>query len=167
MIEVGMLVLATMMASLLHQKPLCTPWPLALQRGLLFWGIGVLSLMNAYDYTGLGIEAAHRMGWPAGSPFQHQVAMAHLALGVLGIASEWIPTFRAPTAIGASIFLLGCGWDLFAELLVQRPIAWQAGIELWLHDTTIPVMLLLLTLVSQEASSPTSSKHSLGARRSS
>lgn len=53
-------------------------------------------------------EVADSIGWPAGSPFQLEVAFANLALGVLGIlAMDRRDGFRDATVIAVTIFAGG------------------------------------------------------------
>ncbi|WP_323172473.1 DUF6790 family protein [Natrialba sp. PRR66] len=48
------------------------------------------------------------IGWPAGNPFQTEIAFANLAFGILGLLCVvYRGEFWIATAIGISIFLLG------------------------------------------------------------
>ena len=51
---------------------------------------------------------AASIGWPAGNPFQYEVAVANLAFGVLGLLClRFRDGFWTATAIGWSVFMLG------------------------------------------------------------
>src|SRR5262249_16653361 len=56
---------------------------------LLVVMVGVTGVFAAYGHTAMAAKVAEEIGWPPGNPFQFEVAMANLALGVLGIMCIW------------------------------------------------------------------------------
>lgn len=53
-------------------------------------------------------NAAHRIGWPPGSPFQFEVGVHDGAWGILGFLCIWFGgSFRVATGTGWSLFMLG------------------------------------------------------------
>lgn len=68
-------------------------------------GAGVFSFTGHFFRSD---KVAGYIGWPAGNPFQKEVAFANLALGVLGFMCIWIRGhFWTATVVSASVFLLG------------------------------------------------------------
>lgn len=73
-------------------------------------GIGVAGsgIGNFISHFFLSDLVAQSIGWPAGSPFQKEVAFSNLAIGVLGlIAISKRDGFRLATIIALSIFSFG------------------------------------------------------------
>ncbi len=145
MLSIALVALALIMASLLRNRPEPVPRAEALQRGLLFWMVGVGGLLAAYGHTGLATQTALQLGWSVGSPFQFQVAMAHIAFGVLGLASEWLPSFRTPAVVGSVLFLTGLA-------IGDLRLAHQSGIfplslNLWVGLILVPLALLICTTI--------------------
>lgn len=63
-------------------------------------------------------EVAASIGWPAGNPFQTEVAVANLAIGTLGILSYWIRgNFWIAAVIATSIWLLGAAAIHVSEMV--------------------------------------------------
>ena len=61
---------------------------------LLIWLLVInIGFGGLYAFSGhlfAADEVAASIGWPAGNPFQTEVAVANLAIGTLGILSYWI-----------------------------------------------------------------------------
>ena len=78
---------------------------------LLLWllviNVGVGGVFGFIGHTVFADRAAASIGWPAGNPFQTEVAIANLAIGVLGILCYWFrDQFWLATVIGNAV---GCG----------------------------------------------------------
>jgi hypothetical protein len=159
MLSAVMAVLASLMASLLRGNESRLSWRQALPRALLFWCVGVQSLLTAYAHTGLANLMAHALGWPAGSPFQWEIAMAHLSFGFLGIAGEWFPGLRLPTMVGYSIFAIGRTTGYFLRLSQGFPTPTFLTIDTWIAGMAVPVLLLVLAAWKKNASDSHSSGH--------
>lgn len=146
MLSLALVAMSLVMASLLRNRPDPVPRAEALQRGLLFWLVGVGGLLSAYGHTGLAVQTALQLGWSAGSPFQFQVAMAYVAFGVLGLASEWLPSFRTPAVVGSVLFLLGlaAGDIRLAHQLGTFPLS----LNLWVGLILAPGVLLICTAIA-------------------
>jgi hypothetical protein len=84
-------------------------------------------------------------GWPAGNPFQSEVAVANLTIGTLGILCYWIRgNFWVATAIGCSVWLMGDAVVHIREIVVEANYAPNnAGMTFYL-DILIPVILVAL-----------------------
>ncbi len=85
-------------------------------------------------------------GWPAGNPFQREVAFANLALGVLGVLCLWFRGgFWLTMAIGISVFMLGAAFGHVKEIrATENRSPGNAGPIL---STDILTPLVLLTLM--------------------
>jgi len=117
----------------------------------LKYGLFALAgLSGLYAFMGHAFvpnQVAAYIGWPAGSPFQFEVACANLAMGVLGIVSLWRgPDFWLAAIFGQGIFLLGDAYGHIHDMLLHHNYApGNAGIVLYL-DIGVPFYLLLLWL---------------------
>lgn len=76
-------------------------WLLVIEVGLG----GIWTFMGHYFKSD---EIAGYIGWPAGNPFQKEVAFTNLALGILGVMCFFFSgDFWLATIIFASVFLIG------------------------------------------------------------
>ncbi len=61
---------------------------------LLLWllviNVGLSGMWAFIGHTLFAEQVAESIGWPAGNPFQTEVAVANLAIGTLGILCYWI-----------------------------------------------------------------------------
>ena len=75
---------------------------------MLAVGVGGSGIGGFFAHAFLADEVANSIGWPAGSPFQLEVAFANLALGILGIlAMNRRDGFRDATVLAVTIFAGG------------------------------------------------------------
>lgn len=88
--------------------------------------------------------ADKNIGWAA-SPFETEVAIADLALGVVAVLSFNASFgFRLATVLANSIFLLGCASNHIYLMIMQGNYnVGNAGSWLWLDDLILPLILLL------------------------
>lgn len=113
---------------------------------VIFAGVG--GLMGAVAHTFFAREIALGIGWQPGSPFQFEVAMANLAFGVLGILCiSNRGGFRTATGVGLAIFLLGCAYGHFKDMLAGNYAPYNAGPGIWLLDVVIPLTILGLLCI--------------------
>jgi hypothetical protein len=113
---------------------------------VIFAGMG--GLMGFLGHTFMAREIALTIGWQP-SPFQFEVAVANLAFGVLGIMCIWQRReFQTATGIGYAIFLLGCAYGHFRDMIAHGNLApYNVGPVLWFNDLAVPVVILLLLLL--------------------
>lgn len=111
---------------------------------VVFGGIG--GLMNAYAHTWRAAQTAALIGWPAGSPFQFEVAMANLGVGVLGVLCIWLRgKFWTATVFMMTTFLWGAAYQHIKLMAAQHNFAPDnAGPVLWLYDLAVPLAMLIL-----------------------
>ncbi len=84
------------------------------------------------------------IGWSA-SPFEYEVAVADLALGVVAVLSFNASFgFRLAAVLANVIFLLGAAFNHIYLMLVQGNYdVGNAGSWLWLDDLVLPLIMLL------------------------
>ncbi len=113
---------------------------------VIFAGAG--GLMGALGHAFRGREIALGLGWPPGSPFQFEVAMANLAFGVLGVMCLWNRGgFWTATGVGLAVFLWGCAYGHFQETRTGNYAPLNAGVMIWLADVVMPLIILGLLFI--------------------
>lgn len=70
---------------------------------------GFANIISFFMHILLADEIARSIGWQTGTPFQYEVAVANLALGILGFVCFWRRDFYLPAAIAKSVFAGGAG----------------------------------------------------------
>jgi uncharacterized membrane protein len=112
---------------------------------LLVISVGLTSVFAFIAHTVFADATAASIGWPAGNPFQSEVAVANLAVGILGILCYWIRgNFWIATVIGFSVWWLGDAVVHIRSIVVEANYAPNnAGVTFYL-DILVPVMLIAL-----------------------
>ena len=112
---------------------------------LLVITVGIGSIFGFIAHTVYADTTAASIGWPAGNPFQSEVAVANLSVGVLGILCYWMRgNFWVATAIGFSVWWLGDAVVHIRSIVVEANYAPNnAGVTFYL-DILVPVMLIAL-----------------------
>ncbi len=92
---------------------------------LLSWSLpingGFLEIVGFLSQIVRRKENADSMGLPASNPLQSEIAVAHLAFGVLGLLSFWFRgIFWFATAVGQAVFLIGISVVHAREVLKQK-----------------------------------------------
>jgi hypothetical protein len=86
--------------------------PFALEIVLLYLlvvAVGLGSLISGLMHVFNGPATAAMIGWPAGSPFQYEVGVADIALGLVAVLCSFIRgTFWLAAIMANSVYLLGC-----------------------------------------------------------
>jgi hypothetical protein len=111
----------------------------------LFWVVGISSIVAFSGHAFIPDQIARDIGWPTGSPFQFEVAMANLAFGVLGLMSlKFDHKFALATLIGWGIFLFGDGIGHVIQLQKTGDRAeYNAGFIMY-SDFIFPIIGLIL-----------------------
>ncbi len=112
---------------------------------LFVFPIGLGGLIGFLGHTFRAASTAVSIGWPAHNPFQYEVAVANLAFGILATCCAWVRGgFRAATAIGWSVFILGAACVHLRQIHAGQPFApGNAGAILY-FDLIVPVLVLTL-----------------------
>lgn len=115
---------------------------------VIFVGIG--GVFGFIGHTVFADIAAASIGWPTGNPFQTEVAIANLAIGVLGILCFWFRSeFWTATVIGNAVWQLGDAVGHIHQIVVADN--WSpnnAGAALY-ADIAIPIILIALLAIAR------------------
>ena len=112
---------------------------------LLVITVGIQGISTFIAHTIYADATAASIGWPAGNPFQSEVAVANLSVGVLGILCYWMRgSFWNATVIGFSVWFLGDAVVHIRSIVVSANYAPNnAGVTFYL-DILVPVILIAL-----------------------
>jgi hypothetical protein len=116
---------------------------------VIFVGLG--GVFGFIGHTVFADRAAASIGWPAGNPFQTEVAVANLAFGVLGVLCYWFRSeFWLATVIGSSVWQLGDAVGHVQQIVVANN--WSpnnAGPALY-ADVLVPLILITLLVIARQ-----------------
>src|SRR5215208_2385423 len=121
---------------------------------LLLWllviNVGLGGIWAFIGHTVFAEQVAESIGWPAGNPFQTEVAVANLAIGTLGILSYWIRgNFWTAAVIATSVWLLGAAAIHVREMVGEGNYnPGNAGVVFYM-DIIGPALLIALLVYSQ------------------
>jgi hypothetical protein len=112
---------------------------------LLMITVGIQGIFAFIAHTVFADATAASIGWTAGNPFQSEVAVANLSVGVLGILCYWMRgSFWNATVIGFSVWWLGDAVVHIRSVVVSANYAPNnAGLTLPM-DILMPVILIAL-----------------------
>ena len=112
--------------------------------------VGVGGFFAFLGHTVFATQTARSIGWPSGNPFQTEVAVANLAIAVLGILCYFVRgNFWTATVIVASVWPLGDAVVHIQQIIVAHNYAPNnAGIALY-FGILIPLTLIVLLLISR------------------
>jgi hypothetical protein len=113
---------------------------------LFFFYVGVMGLFTAYYHVFLPVEASARIGWVT-SPYEYEVGMADLTIGVLGVLCVFFRSgFWLATAIANAVWLLGDAIGHVRDMRLRSNHAeYNAGIFL-IFEFVVPILILALVL---------------------
>lgn len=119
-----------------------TPFVTSFLLALIVSNIGLKGLYAFLGHFFKSDEVAAGIGWPAGNPFQKEIAFTNLSLGVLGILSIWLHgSFWLATIIAHSVFTWGAAYVHLEELTKRKNInLYNAGPVLY-FDLLLPFLL--------------------------
>lgn len=108
--------------------------------------VGLMGLLSAYGHVFRPIQTSASIGWST-SPYEYEVGMADLTIGVLGILCIWNRgKFWLATAIANAVWLLGDAVGHTRQLLiVGNHAANNSGIFL-IAEFVTPVLILALAI---------------------
>jgi hypothetical protein len=112
-------------------------------RWVLLLPIGFSGIWAALFHVFFASTAASDIGWQT-SPFQYEVGMADLAIGVTAVLAFWrsIP-FKAAATIAASIFLLGDAVGHVHQMIAAHNFAsGNAGVPFY-SDVFVPLIAIV------------------------
>lgn len=111
--------------------------------------IGVTGLWAGISHVFFPATAAAHIGWQV-SPFQFEVGMADLAIGVTAVAAFWQNlSFKAAAVCAASVFLLGDAIGHVREMMVAGNFApGNAGLPFYM-DIICPLLAIVLVIIEK------------------
>jgi hypothetical protein len=114
---------------------------------LLVICVGIASVLTFAGDAFVADWMAASLGWPAGNPFQSEVAVANLSVGTLGILCYWKRgNFWLATVIAFSVWWLGAAVVHIRDIVVSANYAPNnAGVTLYM-DILAPVILIALLI---------------------
>ena len=143
-------IIITVIAAILHLFLSKTPKTLnrvfeVFLMWFLFIMVGIGCIWAFIGHVFLSNMVAATIGWPAGNPFQLEVGVANLSLGILGLLClKFRDNFLLATVIATSIFLLGAGVIHITNIMQTGNMApGNAGFALFI-DILIPIVLICL-----------------------
>jgi hypothetical protein len=119
---------------------------------ILLLPIGVTGLWAGIAHVAFPQVAAAHIGWEV-SPFQFEVGMADLAIGITACIAFWRPwEFRAAAVCAASVFLLGDAVGHIRQMMVVGNFApGNAGVPFYM-DLPAPLLAIALLFASKQPS---------------
>ena len=110
--------------------------------------VGIGGIVGFIGHTMRAGPVAASIGWPAGNPFQYEVAVANLAFGVLGLLClRFRGGFWTATAIGWSIFLLGAAVVHLHRIHIGQPYAPANAGPMLYFDIVAPAYVIALVAI--------------------
>lgn len=107
--------------------------------------VGLMGLLTAYAHVFRPEQTSASIGWLT-SPYEYEVGMADLTMGVLGVLCIWFRgNFWLATAIGNAVWFLGDAvGHVRQELEHNNHARNNSGVFLYLEIVT-PLLMLVLT----------------------
>lgn len=112
-------------------------------------GVGIGSTIAGLQHIFNGPEIAKGIGWAAGSPFQTEVGVANLAVGLTALLGfKFRGVYWLAVALMGGIFGLGAAIVHVHDIIVRGNTAiYNAGPMLYLGDVVLPVTLIMLVSI--------------------
>jgi hypothetical protein len=113
---------------------------------LLVIYVGMMGLLSAYAQVFRPAQTSASIGWST-SPYEYEVGMADLTVGVLGIFCLWLRgNFWLATAIANAVWLLGDAVGHIRQMVLNlNHAANNSGIFL-ITEITMPFVILVLAI---------------------
>jgi hypothetical protein len=111
---------------------------------LLVIYVGLMGLLTAYAHVFRPLQTSASIGWST-SPYEYEVGMADLTVGVLGVLCLWLrDNFWLATAIANAVWLLGDAVGHIRQMVLNNNhAANNSGIFL-ITEITMPLIILVL-----------------------
>jgi hypothetical protein len=116
-------------------------------------GVAGSAIGGFFAHVFLADEVADSIGWPAGSPFQLEVAFANLAIGILAVlAMNRRDGFRDATVIAVTIFAGGATITRFTDIAETGNLAAGNTVQNVANVLRPAVLIWLLLAIRRSAS---------------
>jgi len=115
-------------------------------RWVAFFALGFTGIYTFILHAFFPAISAANIGWVP-SPFQYEVAVADLTIGILGICCFKASTgFRTATTLAAIIWLWGDAIGHIQQMIIRQNFTLgNAGSWFWI-DIIVPLILLIMLL---------------------
>jgi hypothetical protein len=111
----------------------------------LVWLAGVNSLIVGSGHLTMPGPIARSIGWPAGSPFQWEVGLAGVLIGVLGVLSaSYDRDFQLAALLAFTIFYLGAAVGHVRQMVTGRNFAPGNAGFIFYYDILAPLVVIAL-----------------------
>lgn len=139
---------AALVATLVQMVVWNEPFVESALLGFLVFVVGLQGLWGFLGHYFRSDEVAASIGWPAGNPFQTEIAFTNLAFGVLGVLCLWFHgDFWLAAGLGKAIFVLGAQTVHVRELRERDNRSQWNGVRFVLTNVVVwAIVLLLLAL---------------------
>jgi hypothetical protein len=119
----------------------------------LFIYVGLMGLLTAYAHVFRPVQTSASIGWQP-SPYEYEVGMADLTVGVLGVLCLWFSgNFWLATAIANAVWLLGDAVGHIREIILAKNYAPNNSGIFLLAEIVTPLVILFLALYHRHATS--------------
>jgi len=122
---------------------------------LLVISVGLGAMIAGLMHVFNGPATAQMIGWPAGSPFQYEVGVADIGLGLTAFLCLYFRgSFWLAAIIANSAFLLGCMVGHIHSLTESGNLAaYNIGPNIIISDLLIPLVMIGLYIAGQRMKS--------------
>ncbi|WAI02205.1 DUF6790 family protein [Methanogenium organophilum] len=114
---------------------------------VLMWqlaiGLGLNMAYSGFGHLVIPDQVAESIGWPPGSPFQREVGMWDVAMGIVGLLCLKFKSegYWTATIIGTGIFLIGAGLGHVYEMVAGGNFAPNNAGAMMYMDLFYPLVL--------------------------
>jgi hypothetical protein len=113
---------------------------------LLFFYVGLMGVLTAYAHVFRPVETSASIGWST-SPYEYEVGMADLTVGVLGILClKFRGNFWLATAIANTVWLWGDAVGHVRQMTINNDHAPNNSGIFLIAEFIVPLVILSLTL---------------------
>jgi hypothetical protein len=122
---------------------------------LLVIAVGLGAVIAGAFHVFNGPATARMIGWEPGSPFQYEVGVADMALGLIAMLCIFVRgRFWLAAILANSFFLLGCMAGHVRSLAESGNLAaYNIGPNIIVSDLIVPLALLGLYIIFQKMKS--------------
>src|SRR5271167_3599563 len=111
----------------------------------LFFYVGVMGVFTAYAHVLRPMQTSASIGWLT-SPYEYEVGMADLTVGVLGVLCLWIRgNFWLATAIANAVWLWGDAIGHVRQIVINHNHAENNSGAFLVVEFLMPLLILALT----------------------
>ncbi len=114
----------------------------------LLIGMGICGILAFIAHVFYAAQTAEYIGWPAGSPFQYEVGIANLGLGILGILCIWARrNFWLATIIMNGAFAWGAAYGHVKQMILYANYHPGNAGPVFYIDLLLPLITIVLFII--------------------